>query len=370
MAPLPPLSKTTFTPYGLNFGNVPESSSSPVLSIVLKAIGMDQAINITPLDARYTATPNGDMTIPAGTSITVDFQFNASAVLGSSVTTFFRFQGGGVIPESPQLQAVTVAGGSAAWLVTPNPYDYGSLKIGFSGSQLFTITNNDTTLGLNIATIVANFPEFTVSGEPTLPVTIPPGDTITFTVTCIADTRGVALYPAAVTISPDVGDAQSLNLSYTGFEITPAFTLTGATQGVLVGLGGMWDNVLSNYVAQSLSSLACEADAYLDKQIDFGNPSSLTNFNRAFMRVDPLGACTVTISDTCIVSNELTTTQDTKTRVADHDDEGISDTMIFDLQQNGEIHKFRISVLANQGILSIIYLFPAFEPRGSVYERT
>jgi hypothetical protein len=103
--------------------------------------------------------------------------------------------------------------------------------------------------------------------------------------------------------------------------------------------------------------------------IDFGNPSANTYANRLFTRIDPLGAVTVTAAITSVISEEFTMVSDTKTRAAQSEDNlGIPDEIIFDLEQNGEIHMVQIEVTPSGGILSIQNLIPAFEPRGSVYE--
>lgn len=369
--PLPPVQRLSLTPQGLNFGNVLESTSSPSMSILIQSNGSGTAnFYLTPDDPRFVCTPSGNQSLATGSSLTVSIVFNATTTIDTVSSQFIGFQGSPTFGAPFVLQATTVPTGSHAWNVTPNPFDFGSLRIGStSPAETFTITNNDPTLNLTINSITPGLgvTEFIVTGI-ALPITLTPGQTTTFTVTCQAAFRGNVSYPNALVITPAVGAVVNLSLAYEGFEIVPAFILSGATQGVLFGLGGEWNGVFQNYVAQGLSSLPCEAGASLSKQVDFGNITELTATNRLFMRVDPLGAVTVQVQDTCILSGVVTTTSDIKSRLGTNDSYGISDNIIFDLQQNAEIHQYTVSVLPNGGILSIIYMVPTYEPRGSVYE--
>lgn len=370
--PIPPAQRLNLSPTGLNFGNVLQGTSSAPQTILISSTGSGTAnFYLTPDDPRFVCTPSGNQSLATGTNLTVSIVFNATSTIDTVSSQFIGFQGSPTFGAPFVLQATTVATGSHAWNVTPNPFDFGSLRIGATSSaQTFTITNNDPTLNLTINTIAegVGITEFTVSGL-ALPTTLTPGQSKTFNVTCQAAFRGNVSYPNALVLTPAVGAPLNLSLAYEGFEIVPAFTLTGATQGVLFGLAGEWDEIFQNYVAQSLSSLSCEAAASFSKQMDFGNITEISATNRVFMRVDPLGAVTVNIQDTCILSNVVTTTSDIKSRTGTNDSYGISDTLIFDLQQNAEIHQYTISVLPNGGILSIIYLVPAYEGRGSIYER-
>jgi hypothetical protein len=298
--------------------------------------------------------------------------FNAIAPLGGAVSGWvvdYTYGSNSYLPGV--LLTANCVAGVPSWNTSPNPYFFGTLKLGQTASQTFTIKNTDTTNSLTVNSIISGYSDFVVSGGPSLPVTLTPGQTTTFDVTCTSSYQGNVSRPKAVVITPSSGEGSvfNLGLSYTGFAITPAYTLTGASQGVLFGLVGRWTSGSDNIVAQSLASLPCEATATLTKMIDFGNPSANTYANRLFMRVDPLGAVTVTSSITSVISEEFTTVSDTKSRAAlSTDSLGVPDELIFDLEQNGEIHMVQISVVAGSGILSIQNLIPAFEPRGSVYE--
>lgn len=366
--PFPPPVSIKVTPVGLNFGNVIESTSAPAQSISILSTGsMTANIFVTPADARFVCTPSGNFSLPPGATQVISVVFNANTVLGPVTSEFVGFQGQPTVGPPLVFQANILAGGSIAWSVSPNPYDFGSLKIGLTGSHVFTINNNDPTTPLVINTITPSETEFAVSGL-TLPATIAPLGSATFLIVCTAEIRGVVSYPHAVTITPNTGAPMDISLQYEGFVIVPAFTLTGLTQGVLFGLGGIWDGISQNYVAQSLSSLPCEADASLMKMHDFGAPSDYTYTNRFFMRTECFGAVPVTLFSTGVISDQVTTHQDTKVRDATNDSLGIPTSLIFDLETNGEIHNLKIQVLANSGILSMIYYIPTYETRGSVYE--
>lgn len=367
--PLPPAQACSFSPYGLNFGSVPQSTSAPAQVIRITSIGTGTAnVTINPLDSRYVATPSGNLSIPTGTFIDVSFVFNASAVLGSSSTTFFTFTGGGTIPGSPTLQAITVSGGVPAWNVSPSVINFGSLKIGTSSAPVTVTISNTGTGSLIINSIALTPTDFTLGGLPSFPVTIASGNHITFTAVCNSTFRGTNDYTPGITVTPSVGPSQTVELIYTGFILTPAYTLTGATQGVLFGLAGQWNTTLRTYVAQSKSQLAPEADASLIKMHDFGNPSSYTYANRMYIRTECFGEVTSTLDSTGVISGNTKTSSDTKTRSAATDNTGIPTDVIFDVETNGEIHKLVLNVPANSGLLSITQYTLCYEKRGDVYE--
>jgi hypothetical protein len=369
----PPFILLTATPSNLVFGNVVEETTSPSLSVLLtnnSSINYTFYLQIVPSDSRFVYTGPEFITIPPGPdyAVTLNFTFVAGVGVGTVSATYATVVGE-LIPIPFTLTATTIAG-STSWNITPNIWNFGPLELGFNATNIFSINNTDPVLSLTITSVTANDSEFSVTGLPALPFNIAHNASQSFTVECIAAFKGNVNYPNGVTVVGGAGEGQVvLQLGYTGQAITPAFVLTGATKGVLFGFGGQWNNAQKNLIAQSLASLACEAPASLTKMVDFGNPSAYTYANRVFMRIDPLGAVTVTLQNTGVISEQFTTVEDIKSRIALSTDAlNIPDELVFDAEQNSEIHMLQFSVAAGGGILSIQNIIPAFEPRGSVYE--
>jgi hypothetical protein len=244
------------------------------------------------------------------------------------------------------------------------------LGTGVIGSVLtspptFTITATATNDMVN--SIVIDESEFFVVTGVTLPYTFGAPGTITFQVYCVPEFLGLISYPTAITINTSSG-ALILPLSYTGQNLTSAFPLTGAAQGVLCGFFG---TAALGTVAQMLASTNCEVSATWIKQHDFGTPSEYTYVNRVFVRIENGGTVTATLTDTAIISGVVTTTSDTKTVVALTTDQSLVQWLWFDLENNGESHLFQMTVAANGGNANNfnidLFVF-CYDPRGSVYE--
>jgi hypothetical protein len=394
------LDELTITPFGLNFGTVLEDTTAPTQAMTLEFTGGGGwgACQINTSDSRFTFVITQAGTVVSPLAMAGDFPiyalntdviytmtvtFIATATLGSVTATCLAagisVSGGWTpnntpFPGGPTLVATVIGEGTESWTVAPSSIDFGSLKIGTSSAPSTITVTNTGSIPVVIDTIDLIPTDFTLTGLPTLPATIGVGDDFTFQVTCNSTFRGINTYNPGISITSDHGLTQSVTLIYTGFSITPAFTLTGATQGVLFGLSGAWVLPGSslplpfNYVIQSLASLASEAPASWTKMHDFGNPSSYTYANRMFMRTECYGEVTATLTSTGIISDVVVTRTDTKTRDASNDDTGIPSTMVFDVETNGEIHKLVLSIAANAGILCMSQYNPCYETRGSVYE--
>lgn len=361
------------TPAALNFGNVTASTSSPSLSVVVDAFGTDPAtnINITPTDARFVATPSGNISIPNGTSLTVHFVFNASAVLGSANATYINFQGSTPPTSIYTLVANTVAPGVPVWNVTPGAINFGSLRVGTSSGFVNVTVTNTGAASLTLNSIsLGSLIDFALTGVPSLPTTLTTGGFFIFQVKAISLFRGINDYSPGITLTPSVGPSQFVELIYTGFSITPAFVLTGATQGVLFGLSGTWDGVFQSAIAQALVNTPCEAVATWMKQVDFDNPGANTYMNKIFMRTEPSGNLGITLADTSMISGITSTT--TKFSLVDQasDGNGLLKWLQFDMEQNGESHMFVFTIAVRGGILIMDLWIPTYEIRGPVYEGT
>lgn len=359
----------------VDFGNVNQSSSSGTVTVRFTAggtsgINPNAVFSINPVDTRFTATPDGAFNLTPGTFQDIVFQFNATTMLGSVTTNYLTFGPGQLNPPTtPQLTATTVAGGSASWSVSPSSINFGTNKIGATvGPVTVTVTNNSNSVSLVINSITAVPTEFSLSGVPSLPATIAPLGNITFQVSCESEFVGFNDYPIGVTITPSTGSAQRVELMYTGFAINPAYTLTGATKGVLFGLTGVWDTGPSYSIQQAVSSMAPEVGYGWTKQFDFDNTSSNSYLNKVFLRTEPSGACTATLTDTTVLSKSVITQSATAVQTGAQDSSGVVNWMQFDLENNGESHKLMFNVDAGGGIVIINQLVIAYEPRGVVYE--
>lgn len=370
--PIPPLSKVVvqFNPYVTSFGNIPVSTTVGGESVLISSTGTETAnIVIQPQDPRITATPSGNISIPVGSSITVNFSITTTSSTGTINSQFFFFQGGTYLANGPTVTATVIAGGTApVWKLSPGAINFGSLKIGSASAPVTCTISNTGSSVLTVSAVTLDASEFTLAGVPAVPFSVAAGGTQTFTIACESEFRGLNDYNPGLTVTPSLGVPQTIELEYTGFLLTPAFTLTGATQGVLFGLAGVWNNAQTNIVSPADQSLPPEAPQSLIKMHDFGNPSALTYANRLYMRTEPLGEVTATLTSQAIASETLNTSSDTKPRDTTNDSTGIPTQLIFDVETNGEIHKLTLTIEANVGILSIIEYTPCYETRGQVYE--
>lgn len=308
-----------------------------------------------------------------GTSLEVDVLWNLNDFIGHHTAELSWDSSDGDCGQAEQIgvDIQIVGGGTPAYTVTPNPDNFGALKVGQpSAARTYTIKSTGSS-AVTISTIVVNgavTAQFALQSLPTLPIVLNPGDTTTFQVVCTPAEQGIHNFADVVDFTSDASSNPPLALGYTGFLINSAFILTGATKGVLYSLSGTWNSTFSTYVAEGDDTLACEADSSLTKQYDFDDGAEYNYLNRVFLRVEPLGVVTVSVADQSIISGVVSNTSDTKSRVATNDSTGILDIMIFDIQQNGELHKVTISVAANAGLLSITKYVLQADQRGEVYE--
>lgn len=351
-----------YTPIdGLDWGSVLQSTNAGNKSYnAFNTEFVDFMIDVTPGDARFTSTPTGVITIPARSTQAIVVNFTSDVTLGPVDGTT-----AGDYPLSADVVPPTIP----AWNIVPTSIDFGRVKIGTTTATTNVTVTNTGSVALTIDTITSADPsQFVLGSLPSFPFVLGVGLNLVFTVECTSTTRGLNDYPLGIVVTPSLGSPQSVELMYTGYLLDSVFILTGATQGVLFGLAGIWNHLPNVYIAQSLASLPCEADASWTKMHDFGSPSDYTYTNRFFMRTECFGVVTATLSSIGVISDQVTTHTDTKVRNSSNDSLGIPTNMIFDLETNGEIHKLQLTVLANEGILSLIYYIPTYETRGSVYE--
>jgi hypothetical protein len=391
---MPDLHKFAFTPQSLNFGYVLESTISPSLQITVEntGYGMEGSFNIIPVDTRFTVSLVsttgtvghlvGDSNLnhwagelQPGQVAVFSIAFVANTVLGSATSEWFIDVTGGKYnyTTTTTFTSYTVASAVTTWYVSPSSINFGTLKVGTSAGPTVVTIHNTGTGTLTIDSITLDASEFTLTGLPAFPFTITSGNTQTFSVTCSSTYRGINDYNPGITITPSVGGAQTVELIYTGFLITPAYNLSGATQAVMAGLSGVWSQYGKDVeffcrLQPFSSTLAPEAAQSFSKMHDYGNPSETTYTNRFFIRTECYGAVTAELSSTTIISGEAITTTDTKTRSASTDATGIPTPMIFDLESNGEIHNLTLSIAPGGGIIVIDEYTPCYQPRGSVYE--
>jgi len=124
--------------------------------------------------------------------------------------------------------------------ITPESHDFGSLAIGATASQDFTISNiGEGTLGINSITISTN-PMLTLANLPTLPASVAAGQNISFTVNYAPTAAGT--HTATVTITDNLGAkaVHTVNITGTATEdMDPPTNLTATVTGNNVHLD--WD---------------------------------------------------------------------------------------------------------------------------------
>jgi hypothetical protein len=358
------------SPSTVNFGNVPASTSAGPMAATLTNIGTTPVnLTIGASDPRFVFTPSGPVTIGVGGNLVVSITFNANAVLGSVSFAWVGFTG---LPPLGlyQVTATTVSGGSSSWNVTPSAINFGTLKLGTTvGPTGVTIHNTGGTPLVISSISISPLTDFSLSGVPSLPATIAGGGTLTFGISCTAEFRGLNDYINGLVVTPASGPPVGVELVYTGFVLTPAYVLSGATQGVYYSLAGTWDNSFSTYIAQGLATLGPEANATATKLMQGNQNSDYTYWNRLWMSVEPLGPLEVIINWFGIISNQLAQSGGApQVRNTTNDATGIPQTMIFSQEMNSDFLKMTLTVLANEGIMSMLNYQFAMAPRGSEYE--
>lgn len=306
--------------------------------------------------------------LAASAPLAIPVRFTATAVGGFNARVNFT----GAFASSPNFctaQLTVDPAGSVVYTVTPNPFNFGLVVPGTPTlGQTFTLTNTGL-VNLTVNTITNFFPDFILTAIfPVLPATLSPGQTLTFSVACNATLLGAQNFFSAIRIVLASGPITDISLSYTGVVVIPAFTITGATRQILLSKYGTVGAGAPGPLTQILdpTNLSCESPAFATKQIDFADQSELTYFNRLFMRLERYGTVTITVQDVSEISENITPSSDTKATDATADQ--LLETIVFDMENNGEIHAFTISIAANGGPFSMTRYVLAFDPRGTIYE--
>lgn len=123
-------------------------------------------------------------------------------------------------------------------ITTATPVDFGSVQTGSTAAYIFTVSNPATNFGSQtISSISLSGAGFTLTSVPTLPVTLNPGDTTTFTVAFAPSQAGsqsatLAIGTLRFTLS---GKAVALSLN-PSIQVSPAIVTSGQQAQVSVPL--------------------------------------------------------------------------------------------------------------------------------------
>ena len=187
-------------PASVNFGSINVSLSSATIPITLVNNGNEDSIvgntvifGSNPDQFQIGGSSLGGLTIPkhvpgdpgANTLSGLTVTFNPTSV-GAKNAVLYVYSSNAV--NSPLVIPLTGYGdtSTAGVSVTPSTFDFGSIiPTGAPVSQLFTLKNTGVS-DLVISSLPSVVSPFYLSGFPSLPCTIHPGNTITFTITFAA----------------------------------------------------------------------------------------------------------------------------------------------------------------------------------------
>jgi hypothetical protein len=231
-------------PTSIAFGNIPVGSNSKQ-PVTLTNTG-NASITISQVAATGAGFSMTGMTTPmtlqAGQNTTLTAQF-APAGTGNA-------SGGITITSGASDPTVTVAlagaGTQAALAASPSSFSFGSVLVGSTGTQAFTLTNSGTTAA-NISGIIASGTGFTLTGV-SAPLTLNPGQNTSFTAKFAPASAGNLT--GSISIASDApGSPLAIPLSGTGTQAQPqlAISPTSVNFGsVAVGSTGSQSVSLSN----------------------------------------------------------------------------------------------------------------------------
>jgi hypothetical protein len=175
-------------PTSLNFGSVQVGSSSTKSEVLSNTGG--SAITVSQVAVTGTGYGISGVTVPftinAGQSFTFSVSFAPQAA-GSPTGSVSV-----VSNASNTLPAISLSGTGAAvgtFGVSPTSFGFGSVTVGQSKNM--TATLSATSASVTVTSASVNSAEFTLTG-PALPITIPAGQTATFTLTFTPQASGSA----------------------------------------------------------------------------------------------------------------------------------------------------------------------------------
>ena len=219
----------TVSPATIDFGNV-NVGSSATNTVVVSNTGGAPA-NVTGSTASPFSLSTGSFTVNAGgtQSVTITFtpgsagpfQGTATFTLGSNTQTV-TLKGTGVPAPAPSL-TFTFGAGQANTPITPG----GTIQIpdtlagATSGPVQFQITNSGNAAG-TITSISVSGAAFKLSGQPSLPATVPPGGSVTVTIAFAPNAPGAATGTLSI-------NGQAFNLTGNGLRIS-GVAISGPSQ--------------------------------------------------------------------------------------------------------------------------------------------
>jgi len=234
----------TANPASIAFGNVSVGGNSKQ-PVTLTNTG-NASVTISQVVASGTGFSLSGMTTPmtlqAGQNTTLMAQFAPSGTGNASGS--ITITSGASNPTVTV--ALTGAGTQAALAASPSSFNFGSVLVGNSGTQAFTITNSGTTAA-NISGITVAGTGYSLSGVST-PLTLNPGQNTSFTAKFTPASAGNLT--GTISIASDApGSPLAISLSGTGTQAQPQLTIapTNVNFGsVAVGSTGSQSVSLSN----------------------------------------------------------------------------------------------------------------------------
>jgi hypothetical protein len=207
------------SPTNVIFGNVPIGVTSTQAVAISNSGNADLDITqvVGPGNGFNISGPSLPMTVAAGGSatITVNFTPSVSGTVAGSLSITSN------APASPTSIALTGAGVAPApqLSVSPAVLSFGSEAVGATGTQNVTLTNNSNLGSITVSAITVSGP-FAFEGL-TLPATLNPGQSATFSVTFTPSVSGTATGILAVTSTAE-NSPTTITLAGTGGSSSPS----------------------------------------------------------------------------------------------------------------------------------------------------
>ena len=124
------------------------------------------------------------------------------------------------------------SGASGSLSVSPAAIAFGNVAVGSTSNQSLSVTNSGSA-ALTISQVTVTGAGFTVGGA-SLPLTLSPGNTFTFTASFDPTTAGEVSGSFSI-ISPQLSSPLAMSVSGTGLAVAPAITSQPLSQSVLIG---------------------------------------------------------------------------------------------------------------------------------------
>lgn len=306
--------------------------------------------------AHHPSNP-GLVTVEPGFPYTYTFRFTPTAA--QTYSGFRNVWHTGI--NSPLYVSFTGEGinvGSPGVTITPSEWTFEDTKVlQSSEDKIFTIRNTgDTNLDVTAIVFAAPFAEGTVPKSDTLPHTLLPGDTLTFSAKFTPSGEGLATDADAITVTISTVD-YDIKLSGTGYLIEPVNEVTGGVEKDLLCFFGEPGSEASQVLMMDHNDLDNEEEGVLERVTHLGQPGVEKSLCSVFVRYEDIGVATITlwgITREAAVSKTVTI----GTVIAD----GAILMKQIDLVISGEVVDFKITREALSGPVSIIGLIFKFAP--------